>query len=456
MNDAESRQLSEALRDHSAEGITILTSEPSRLISATLYLLTALLLAGLAWSFVGRADVIVEVSGVLGPESKVRRVYTPIDGELVDSYITEGTPVAEGDVLARINARGAIQAATTALQAELALAEAERAYSLLPARKALLQSKADSLKQQLELEQRLHQQRVTEGLGKLSEAHKASLEKARAELEQNRILMNAARREMDAFEKLYNSRGGGGIARNQVQEKRNAYAIARSNYVAAEASLSELELQLSSQQQQKRREIEQSAQQLRELRIDYEEALDAIRQLEDRVMTDLRAARLAAEGAALIRFNNIDEDNFLRILAPASGTVTQVNFSQPGDKVSANLPLATIAPAGAPTVLHVEIPERDRGFLREGLPVKMKFNAFPFQRYGFISGSLEYISPGTVTSEQTRQAVYQGRVSLEQDYFSEAGQQHLLRFGMVASAEIQVRKRRLIDLALDPFRQLQQ
>lgn len=456
MNDLDARPLHEALHEHSAEGIAILTSEPSRLISATLYLLCGLLLSALAWSFIGRADVIVKVSGALGPESEVRRVYAPVEGELVDIYITEGSPVAKGDVLARLNARGAIEAATSALRAKLALSEAQRAYNLFPTRKALLQSRADSLKQKLELEQKLHEQRVTEGLGKLSEAHKASLEKARAELAQSRTLMNAASNQLSAFERLFKSPGGGGISRNQVQEKRNAYAVARSNYVAAEAALSELELQLSSQQLQKRSEIEQSAQQLRELRIEYEEALDAVRQAEDKVTTDLQAARLAAEGAARVSFDNIDEDNFLRILAPADGVITQVNFSQPGDKVSADRPLATLAPTGAPTVLHVEIPERDRGFLHEGLPVRMKFNAFPYQRYGFISGSLEYISPGTVVSAQTGEPVYRGRVSLDRHYFAEDGERHALRYGMVADAEIQVRKRRLIDLALDPFRRLKQ
>ncbi len=456
MNDPDARSLQAALRDHSAEGIGILTAEPSRLIGFTLYLLSALIIAILAWSFVGRADVVVKVPGVLGPESSVRRIYAPIEGELVDLYIAEGTPVTEGDVLARINARGAIQAATAALQAELELTEAERAYTLFPARRALLESRADSMEQKLELEQQLHEQRVTEGLGKLSEAHKASLERARAELDRNRTLQNSARTEMNAFERLFSSPGGGGVARNQVQEKRNAYAVARSNTVAAEASLSELELQLSSQQQQKSREIEQSAQQLRELRIQYEEALEAIRQAEDRVTTELRAARLRAEGAARIRFDNIDEDNFLRIPAPADGIITRINFNQPGDKVSADQPLATLAPADAETVLHIEIPERDRGLLREGLTVKMKFNAFPFQRYGFISGSLQYISPGTVVSERSNQPVYQGRVRLERDYFSDSGQRHALRFGMEAEAEIQVQKRRLIDLALDPFRRLQQ
>ena len=46
------------------------------------------------------------------------------------------------------------------------------------------------------------------------------------------------------------------------------------------------------------------------------------------------------------------------------------------------MPLGGIAPSNARAVLQVEIAEQDRAFLREGLPVKLKFSAFPYQRYG--------------------------------------------------------------------------
>ena len=93
-------------------------------------------------------------------------------------------------------------------------------------------------------------------------------------------------------------------------------------------------------------------------------------------------------------------------------------------------------------------------FLREGLPVKLKFNAFPYQRYGVINGTLEYVSPATKPSLQTRQPVYEARVSLERDYYQVADTKYPLRYGMTAAVEIVVRQRRLIDLALDPFRQI--
>jgi HlyD family secretion protein len=134
--------------------------------------------------------------------------------------------------------------------------------------------------------------------------------------------------------------------------------------------------------------------------------------------------------------------------------VTEVTSTQPGDKVHANAPLGGIAPSNARAVLQVEIAEQDRAFLREGLPVKLKFSAFPYQRYGLVNGTLEYISPATKVSPQTKQPVYEARVTLERDHYLVADQKYPLRYGMTATAEVVVRERRLIDLALDPFRQI--
>ena len=75
-----------------------------------------LVLCALAWSFFGKANVIVAASGVLVPNSEVRRIYAPVDGELANLYIAAGQPVLQGDVLARLNARGAIDA-SNAVQA---------------------------------------------------------------------------------------------------------------------------------------------------------------------------------------------------------------------------------------------------------------------------------------------------------------------------------------------------
>lgn len=456
MSDEEKKPapLISAITDHSPEGIEILYSEPSRVIRAFNLLILALVVAGFVWSFIGRADVIVTASGVLGPEDEVRRVYAPVDGELIDLYIAEGLPVSEGDVLARINARGAIQAATNALEAELKLAEVEQEYREFPQRRELMQRHADSLARQIETAAQLHEKRITDGLAKLAQAQKARLEEARGNLEKAGRQRAAAKRELGKLQRLFAKPGGGGVSRNKVDEARDAYHASETDYRLAEAKLGELEFQLSEEYAEARADLEGSDQRLTELRIEHEQAINEIRRTENRIELEYQSARLAAEAAARIRFENIDEENFLRILAPVSGVITSVTFTQPGDKIQANTPLASIAPAGASAVLKVDILGQDRGFLREGLPVKMKFNAFPYQRYGFIDGSLEYISPSTQKSTQSDIPVYKGHVVLDRDYFTVGEMDYPLRYGMAATAEIVIRKRRLIDMALDPLRKI--
>jgi hemolysin D len=453
--DEKLRRLSSALEEHSPEGIEILYSEPSRMMRMTILVVLSFVLAALVWSFIGRADVIVTAPGILSPDEEVRRVYTPIGGELVDIFVTEGAPVSKGDVLARLNARDAIQAGTRALEAELALAEMEQEYKQFPARRELMERHAQALEKQIETAEQLHEKRITEGLEKLAQAQRARLQEARGNLEKAGIARDAAKREWDKFKRLFSRPGGGGVSKNKVDEKRDIYLATETDYRLAEAKLGELEFELSEDYAKSRAELEGSDQKLAELRIEYEKALNEIKQEEYKTELKYRSAQIAADMASRIKFENIDEENFLRILAPVSGIVTHVAFTQPGDKISPNTPLVSIAPEDARTVLKLDINERDRGFLREGLPVKMKFSAFPYQRYGFIGGTLDYISPSTQgASKAEAAAVYKGNVRLDRDYFTVDEINYPLRFGMVATAEIVVRKRRLIDFALDPLREI--
>lgn len=448
------RRLASALEDHSAEGIDILYSEPSRLMRLTIVLMLALVVAALVWSFFGRADVIVSAPGELSPDQDVRRVYAPIGGELVDLYVAEGAPVSEGDVLARINARDAIQIAAKALDAELTLAEVEQEYQQFPERRKLMELHAQSLQSQIEIAERMHQKRVTEGLDKLAQAQRAKLEEARGNLKKSRLARDAAKREWEKFKRLYARPGGGGVSRNKVEEQRDIYLAAQTDFELAQARLGELEFQLSEEYARARAELESSDQKLAELRIEHQQALADIKQEAYKAELKYRSAKLAADMARRVQFENIDEENFLRIPAPVSGVVTHVAFDQPGDKIAPNTPLVSIAPADARTVLKVDIKQRDRGFLREGQTVRMKFSAFPYQRYGFISGTLEYIAPAAQTISGADGAIYEGNISLDRDYFNVGGERYPLRFGMAATAEIVVQQRRLIDFALDPLREI--
>ncbi|HYD61974.1 MAG TPA: HlyD family efflux transporter periplasmic adaptor subunit [Noviherbaspirillum sp.] len=454
--DARLRPLTEALEDHSAEGISILTAEPWRFTQATVIAMVGLVVAALLWSFIGTADVIVTAQGSLQPESEVRRFYAPIDGELANVYIAEGQPVSKGDTLARLNARGAIEAAKNALEAQLKLEDAEREWKLFPERKALMERKVASLKQQMELEEHQHSKRAAEGTSKLAESQRAQLAEARTNVEEARRARDAAKLELDKYSRLFEMTGGGGVSQLQVESKRNALQAADNALRVAQARVSELTARQAQEFTQARAQLETSGQEFAKLQLQYEAATKEIANAEEKLRLQVQTARLVADAAARIRFENIDKDNFLLIVAPVDGVITDVTTTQPGDKVQANTPIGGIAPRDARPILRIEIAEHDRAFLKIGQAVKMKFNAFPYQRYGTIDGTLDHISPATKTSPQSKQPVYEGRVALdkEKDYYLVGETKYPLRYGMTATAEIVVRERRIIDMALDPFRQI--
>ena len=446
--------LADALGDHSSEGIAILTAEPWRALHALVYTMIALVLTGLAWSFIGRADVIVTEQGALAPASEVRRFYAPVDGELANLYVAEGQPVAKGDVLARLNARGAVEAASNAVQAQLKLENAEREWRQFPERKALLEQKTATLRQAMELEEQQHQKRTALGTSKLLEEQRAQMAEARTNVEETRRARDAAQLEVEKFERVLAGPGGSGVSLLQVESKRNARVAADNAYRVAQSRVNELTARQGQELVQAQAQLESSGEQLKKLRLDYETAASELATAEEKLRLQLDSARVEADAATRIRFENIDKDNFLQIVAPVSGIVTDLTSTQPGDKIQANTPLGGIAPNKSRSVVKVEIAENDRAFLREGLPVKLKFNAFPYQRYGVINGTLEYVSPATKPASQTKQPVYEARISLERDYYHVAETKYPLRYGMTAAVEIVVRERRLIDLALDPFRQI--
>jgi hemolysin D len=444
--------LNRLLEDHSPEGLSILTSEPTRLLRTTIYLMFALLVSALLWSLIGRFDVIVEAPGTVNAESQQRDIYVPLKGELVDVYVAEGVPVSKGDVLARVNSPNAIELAGQATQAKVHLAAAERGREMFPAKRKALEKEIEVVRAQLATQERDRQWRVAESMAKLSEEQTLKLEKARGKLEKAAQDRDQAQRVFAQYQRLFNSEGGGGISREQVDEKRKLQQEKVLDFRQAEAELGEFEIALSQEYDKRKAEIEKKSQDLLATQAQYENMLLRLLQEESQVETELRISRAKARSASRISYDDIDEDNYLRIRAPFDGIVTSVTYSNVGGQVDDKTPIAAIAPRGARKVLEVEINERDRAFLKAGMPVKIKLNAFPYQRYGILDGELEFIAPAASVSPQSKQLVYKGRIGLARDHFVVNGVETPVRFGMAAKAEIIVRTQRLIDLALDPLR----
>ncbi len=442
-------------QDHEPVGTEILLSRPSRLMRLTILVIFLMILAGVAWAFVGKADVIVKTRGILAPEGEVRRIYATIDGEVVENYMLEGSLVTKGDVLTRINAPGAVQLAGQTATAKIKLQSAERKAALFPVKKKVMNSKVELLKFQIASEQELQDKRLEESMAKVEEQHKLKLEKTQVKLDRAARNMEAARKDWQKYVRLRKTPGEGGVSKQKVDEKHTAYLSKRTEHQLSKAALSEFELEWKKEKQKKYEEIEKKSEVLRNLRVQLSETILQVQQQEEQSETALLMAQAAVRNAERITFDDLDEDSFLLIKAPVSGILSNVGITQVGEKVESKKPIAGIAPAEVRMILELEIPERNRAFLREGMPIKVKLNAFPYQRYGSVVGVLEYIAPAASLSEMDKKTiVFKAKAALERDHVQVQGVRYPFRYGMQGIAEIVVRKRRLIDLALDPFRNI--
>ena len=87
---------------------------------------------------------------------------------------------------------------------------------------------------------------------------------------------------------------------------------------------------------------------------------------------------------------------FLQLRAPVSGTVQQLAIATVGGVVQPAQTLMIIVPDSAAPVVEARIQNKDIGFIREGQPVRVKLEAFPFTDYGIVPGVVESISRDAV------------------------------------------------------------
>ena len=145
------------------------------------------------------------------------------------------------------------------------------------------------------------------------------------------------------------------------------------------------------------------------------------------------------------------------VRAEEGGTIFNLPTEGVGDVVQQGEMIVEISPQGTNLLLTAQMATTESGSLEEGMAVKLKFDAYPFQDYGVVPGILTKISP-TSQVEQTPRGnvdIYELEVELTENCIPTGNECIALRPGDTATAEVVVRQRRIIDFILDPFKKLQ-
>ena len=145
------------------------------------------------------------------------------------------------------------------------------------------------------------------------------------------------------------------------------------------------------------------------------------------------------------------------IRSPIDGIIFELPIKKSGSVVQVGQMIAQIAPENAPLILKARMPSQNSGFVKAGMPVKIKFDAYPFQEYGIVSGRISWISPNSRVQENSSNRIetYELDIALENPYIQVGNKRIPITPGQTASAEVIIRQRHVIDFILDPFKKLQ-
>src|SRR5438552_13361884 len=159
-------------------------------------------------------------------------------------------------------------------------------------------------------------------------------------------------------------------------------------------------------------------------------------------------------GALKIDLENTQQ-NLLTVRSPYEGVITSMDQRTVGSFVQQGQVLCQLARKDAKPRARMTLNEAGLPKLAIALRVRYFFEAFPYQRYGAVTGKLDWISPSAVGSGDGSHFVALG--SLDRDVISpRPGQSLPLRVGMKGDAHIIVGGRTLIEYAFEPIRQLRE
>ena len=161
----------------------------------------------------------------------------------------------------------------------------------------------------------------------------------------------------------------------------------------------------------------------------------------DLAMLDQERVQQEANGELLVR-------------APLAGLVAN-RLIEPGQAVRAGQPLMSLLPKGSHLQAQLLVPSAAIGFIEPGDSVLLRYQAYPYQKFGHHRGKVIRVSRSAITSAggdgQSAEPYYRVLVALDEQSITAYGKQEPLRPGMRLDADILGERRKLYEWVLEPL-----
>jgi membrane fusion protein len=344
--------------------------------------------------------------GRLVPERGVIDVASPQSGTIVELRVGEGERVAAGDTLLVLSSERLTRTGA-ALEAAVGAELVERRASLVA---------------QIDNTRRLE---ATERAALL--ARRAALETEATSLAE---ALTAKRRR---------------VALSERAVQRYADVRARGFLSEEQWALREAELL---EQQSGLETLERESAALSRLETEVDERLETLRPRYANAIAELERALAGGERETVEN----EARRAATVTAPQPGTVTAL-AADVGQSVPAGVVLARIVPNELELVAELFAPSRAVGFVAVGDEVRLRYAAFPYQKFGHARGTVVSMSAATVPGDAVSgvEPLYRIAVSLESQTVTAYGVPRGLLPGMAVEADVLGERRRLYEWVLEPL-----
>lgn len=353
-----------------------------------------LLIAAIIWACFSKLDVVITSSGSMQPIGNLNVVQSYSGGTVKSINVAEGEYVEQGDVLIELDTE-AMEIDVNQLNSQKEILEAQKdVYTKIKDGKDVSTVKVTAYDTELQpyiqaiLDSDTTYKNTLANLEK--EKSNADLNHQIAQIQLEEYQANGTRRQREMQELV-------------VQQHANA--------------MEQTDLQISDTKTQYSAQINSQ--------------LSQISSQLDEIEASLEKYRLSKE--------------YQNITAPVSGYVNSISVNTLGETVTSAQDMVTIVPDNTPVEMVCYIKNMDIADVEIGMETEIKLEAYSYNKYGTVKGTVKYISPSAFSSEQM------GSVYLVKIEITDVPEGISVISGLSGSVEIKTDQRTVMEYFLEPI-----
>ncbi len=402
--------------DFLPSAIEIIEKPASPLGKAIIIIISIFVISIIIWAMIAKIDIIVVSNGSIVPVDGIKIVDSNVNGEIVSINKGEGDIVKEGDeILILKNVNGAFEEENIKSELELNKLKLE-----------IINNKINNtLSDQVYEKYNIDSNKIEEI--KLQE----NIEKSQREESYNSYLnslnkveeqINEIKKDIESDKEKY----------DKLKTETETSTVMFSYKDSILDNIKNKENQIKSLQDEKENYIKQR---------ESSEKKYELSMIEERNELD---EKIKSEENNLEALKN--NNSKYTIKSPVNGVILNANYNTVGSYINQSKAIAEIVSSDSELKIETYITNKDIARIEKGQKVIIKLEAYDYQKYGTLEGTIDYISPSAIVDKELG-AVYKVKIKFDKNQNPNID----ILPGMTVTLETKSGKQRIIEYFLEPF-----